>query len=203
MDKDNWEDFEIKFKPLNEGLGFNQGKKDPFEKKKRKEFVQSNLSTQAINLPPLDQATRKMPVKEVIENTIDDSSLSILRKLFSWIIDFSIIAFFAILMTRIIHFVEFRKSLNFFTNLDFTFFVLLPLFFFLYIFYFSMFWKCFSKTLGMSLFRLKLSSMNKEVHLGQTMLRAFLSFISIFSFGILDILGVSDMFSKTTLKNNL
>jgi uncharacterized RDD family membrane protein YckC len=204
MNKDNWDDFEIDFKPLNEGLGFNHGdKKVPFEKSRleRKKFVESNLSKNVMDIPsnPFEQTRRIGDALADIDSS--EFTISIFRKLLSWIIDSVTILFFAVFCSRLIFFISFKQSLDFYQNLDFTVSVFLPLVFFFYIFYFSILWKCFQQTIGMVFTKLEIvSAKSPEVRLTQTFSRSFFSFLSIFSIGIFDILGITDLLSWTKVK---
>ncbi len=215
-------DTSFQFKPITKGLGFN--KKSDFEeinipktpkvavndsRRAIARSIQKNLQqdirksqTIASRPTPLGVSGSQniaVTAPKIKTDPTVESALSLFHKFFSWLVDTSLIFVTAIFSTLSIeYFVTNAWNWNVVSLLENWVYITGPLFSFYFIFYYSIFWKTTQRTLGMALFGLEISSKeNSEIHLKQTFLRSLLSFASLFTFGILDILGLTDALSWT------
>ncbi len=230
MNNDQFESMldEFDFSPVTEGLGFNQEKYNKLNKKVQSniESIKSKKhpGLQAKSETLKSNQIRLTPKEKVIENTPEMSlnipvipkkneihttykaeveKISFMKKLFSWIMDLVVVSgATAITGIMVTYFITGDVDLNFMKSFDFIVDFFVPMFIMNYLFYFSIFWKTTNQTLGMNILDLKIeSTRNDEITFVQTFLRSVMSFVSIFTSGILEILGFSNAISWTKITN--
>ncbi len=230
MNNDQFENIleEFDFSPVTEGLGFNQEKYNKIKKNLEPsiESIKSNkhsrlksntesLGTNQIKLTPKEKIIEKTPEMSLNIPKVSSSAevhttyksetekISFMKKVFSWLMDVIVVAgATAITAIMVTYFITGDVNLSFMKSLDFITNFLIPMFIMNYLFYFSIFWKTTNQTLGMNILDLKIeSTRNDEITFVQTFLRSVMSFISIFTSGILEILGFSNAISWTKITN--
>lgn len=214
----------FEFRPITGGLGFN--KKTDLEeislsKTKTKESkpassrafarsIQKNLQQDVRKtVPPVPRpkplgvssAAQVAPVVASTEQTVE-KAINLFHKFFSWSVDTAVVLLTAMASTIAIeYFVTNNFSPEALTRVENWVYITGPLFSFYFVFYYSIFWKTTQKTLGMLFFGLVIGSKDSdEINLKQTFFRSMIAFMSMFTFGILDILGLPDTLTWTRVR---
>lgn len=225
-------DLDLLFKPVTQGLGFNKKENIPDFPKKRtaiksevgpqwsdtniirknlQQDVRTNISSELPKRKPLGLASAsaaaaatRNPSANTKADASVESAINLFHKFFSWLIDSSLVLFSAMFSTVAIeYFFTSSLRLEVLSSMENWIYITGPLFSFYFVFYYSIFWKTTQKTLGMSIFDLRISSKeSSDINLKQTFLRSLISFISMFTFGIVEILGLPDALTWTSVSKD-
>lgn len=213
-------DFDFDFKPITKGLGFHN-KREKLEvrkEKKRSKKPSRKTPTSTIRKNLLEEVeigaiypkiktsstVNSLEQQKVVNFENAEKGIQVFHKVFSWLID----AFFVSLATFTASFIVLKitdniQDFSFLVNTSNWLYLILPMFVFYYLFYFSLMWRTTRKTIGMSLWNLEIKETSKKrFSYNDSLIRSFLGLLSFLSFGILDILGVSDTITWSRIEKS-
>lgn len=216
----------LNVRPITEGLGFHHEKADSNEiglKNKQKSLKENIENRSKIILQKQNQINRKHGEKAMmgdlsafyeeekvakvkpsiknIETSLDIQHISLADRFFAFFLDMFIVSFMFIMivvLSLVLSPLPQNILISGFLDYNFIFdgFILYSL---LFIFYFSFMDKTAYSTIGKNLLGVKLLGVNDRISLGNTFIRAISTYVGLFTLGLISILGISDIFSKTQL----
>ncbi len=139
----------------------------------------------------------------LVETTKKETLFGI--RLTAWLLDFFLVCFLFLATVSLIFISAFNNvaSMIEFVISEQIYFNLAPVFIFYYFFYFSFLEKTQFSTIGKSIFNLQVVSENeKGLRLYQTFFRSFISFVSLFTFGLGALLDFQGKLTNTKVIKN-